>query len=69
MLLNHRGGFPIRPARRTQAGAAAIMSLIQSARLNGHDLYAYLKNVLTPLPAQKNNQIAERRPHRWQPAA
>ena len=26
--------------------AAAVMSLIQSARLNGHDPYAYLKNVL-----------------------
>lgn len=30
--------------------AAAIMSLIQSARLNGHDPYAYLKDVLTRLP-------------------
>jgi len=27
--------------------AAAIMSLIQSARMNGHDPYAYLKDVLT----------------------
>lgn len=30
--------------------AAAIMSLIQSARLNGHDPYAYLKDALTQLP-------------------
>ena len=29
--------------------AAAIMSLIQSARNNGHDPYAYLKDVLTRL--------------------
>ncbi|SAI67017.1 ISPpu15%2C transposase Orf2 [Bordetella ansorpii] len=49
--------------------AAAIMSLIQSARLNGHDPYAYLKDVLTRLPTQKNHQIAELLPHRWQPAA
>ena len=49
--------------------AAAIMSLIQSARLNGHDPYAYLKDVLTRLPTQKNSQIAELLPHRWQPAA
>ena len=49
--------------------AAAIMSLIQSARLNGHDPYAYLKDVLTRLPTQKNSQIAELLPHRWQPAS
>ncbi|MFV0283420.1 MAG: IS66 family transposase [Castellaniella sp.] len=49
--------------------AAAIMSLIQSARLNGHDPYAYLKDVLTRLPSQKNHRIAELLPHRWAPAA
>ena len=49
--------------------AAAVMSLIQSARLNGHDPYAYLKDVLTRLPTQKNHQIAELLPHRWTPAA
>ncbi|WP_154718362.1 transposase domain-containing protein, partial [Klebsiella pneumoniae] len=30
---------------------AAIMSLIQPARNNGHDPYAYLKDVLTRLPS------------------
>jgi len=49
--------------------AAAIMSLVQSARLNGHDLYAYLKDVLTRLPTQKNHQIGELLPHRWVPAS
>lgn len=49
--------------------AAAIMSLIQSARFNGHDPYAYMKDVLTRLPTQKNSQIAELLPHRWQHAA
>ena len=48
--------------------AAAVMSLIQSARLNGHDPYAYLKDVLQRLPTHKNSQIAELLPHRWQPA-
>jgi len=48
--------------------AAAVMSLIQSAKLNGHDPYAYIKDVLTRLPTQKNSQIAELLPHRWQPA-
>ena len=47
--------------------AAAVMSLIQSAKLNGHDPYAYLKDVLTRLPTQKNSQIEELLPHRWQP--
>ena len=44
--------------------AAAVMSLIQSAKLNGHDLYAYLKAVLARLPTQKNSQIEELLPHR-----
>lgn len=47
--------------------AAAVMSLIQSARLNGHDPYAYLKDVLQRLPTHKNHLIAELLPHRWQP--
>jgi transposase len=47
--------------------AAAVMSLIQSSKLNGHDPYAYLKDVLARLPTHKNNQIEELLPHRWQP--
>jgi transposase len=49
--------------------AAAIMSLIQSAKLNGHDPYAYLKDVLQRLPTQPASRIAELLPHRWQPAS
>jgi transposase len=49
--------------------AAAVMSLIQSAKLNGHDPYAYLKDVLARLPTQKNSQIEELLPHRWQPTS
>jgi len=45
-----------------------VMSLIQSTKLNGHDMYAYITDVLTRLPTQKNSQIAELLPHRWQPA-
>ena len=47
--------------------AAAVMSLIQSAKLNGHDPYAYLKDVLARLPTHKHSQIEELLPHRWQP--
>jgi len=47
--------------------AAAIMSLIHSARLNGHDPYLYLNDVLTRLPTHKNSRIDELLPHLWQP--
>ena len=47
--------------------AAAVMSLIQSAKLNGHDPYVYLKDVLTRLPTQRASAVEELLPHRWQP--
>jgi hypothetical protein len=55
---------PLRAGKR----AAAVMSLVQSAKLNGHDPYAHLKDVLTRLPAHPNSRIGELLPHRWQPA-
>lgn len=45
--------------------AAAVMSLIQSAKINGHDPYAYLKDVLQRLPTQKASAIGELLPHNW----
>ncbi|MDQ2990240.1 MAG: IS66 family transposase [Pseudomonadota bacterium] len=63
-----RGNWLFAGSLRAGQRAAAIMSLIQSARLNGHDPYAYLKDVLTRLPTHKNSQIKELLPHRWQPA-
>ena len=53
---------------RSGQRAAAIMSLIQSAKLNGHDPYVYLRDVLTRLPTQKNNAIDELLPHNWKQA-
>jgi hypothetical protein len=47
--------------------AAAVMSLIQSAKLNGHDPHAYLKDVLTRLPTHMNSRLDELLPHRWTP--
>ena len=47
--------------------AAAVMSLVQSARMNGLDPYVYLRDVLTRLPTHKASQIEELLPHRWQP--
>jgi hypothetical protein len=53
---------------RSGKRAAAIMSLIQSARMNGHDPYAYLKDVLTRLPTQRASEIGQLLPHQWAPA-
>ena len=39
----------------------------QSAKLNGHEPWAYLKDVLTRLPTQLNSRIEELLPHKWQP--
>lgn len=47
--------------------AAVVMSLLQSAKLHGHDPWAYLKDVLTRLPGHMNSRIEELLPHRWQP--
>jgi len=47
--------------------AAAIMSLIQSAKLNGHDPHAYLRDVLRRLSTHKASQIGDLLPHRWAP--
>jgi transposase len=47
--------------------AAVVMSLLQSAKLHGHDPWAYLTDVLTRLPSHMNSRIDELLPHRWQP--
>jgi len=46
--------------------AAVVMSLVQSAKLNGHEPWAYLKDVLARLPMHLNSRIDELLPHRWQ---
>ena len=47
--------------------AAAVMSLIHSAKLNGLEPYAYMREVLERLPTQPASRIDELLPHRWQP--
>ena len=49
--------------------AAVVMSLVQSAKLNGHEPWAYLRDVLERLPGHPNSRIDELLPHRWRPAA
>jgi transposase len=45
--------------------AAVVMSLVQSAKLNGHDPYRYLKDVLMRLPTQPASRLEELLPHCW----
>jgi len=45
------------------------MSLIHSAKLNGLDPYAYIRDVLERLPTQPASRIEELLPHRWAPAS
>ena len=44
--------------------AAAISSLIQSAKHNGHDPFLCLKDALSRLPTQPNSRISALLPHR-----
>ena len=48
--------------------AADIMSLIQSAKMNGLEPLAYLSDVLNRLPTHPNSRIAELLPTGWKPA-
>ena len=49
--------------------AAAVMSLLHSARINRHEPYAYIKDVLERLPTHPASRVAELLPHRWSPAS
>jgi hypothetical protein len=48
---------------------AAIMSLLHSARINRHEPYTYLKDVLERLATHPASRIDELLPHRWKPAS
>jgi hypothetical protein len=48
---------------RSGIKAAAMKSLIQSARPNGHDPFGYLKDVLLRLPTHQANEIDQLLPH------
>jgi transposase len=47
--------------------AAVLMTLIDSAKLNGHDAWGHLKDVLTKLPTWPNRRLHELLAHRWVP--
>jgi hypothetical protein len=64
--MHNRSNWLFTGSLRAGQRAANIMSLIQSAKLNGHDPYLYLKDVLERLPTQRASRLDELLPHRWQ---
>lgn len=49
--------------------AAAIMSLLATAKANGHDQHAWLTDALTRLPTTLDRHIETLLPHRWKAGA
>jgi transposase len=45
--------------------SAVVYSIIQSCKAHGVEPYAYLKDVLTRLPAMTNHQIPSVTPKAW----
>ena len=66
MAVHNRNKCIFAGSLRAGQRAANVMSLIQSAKLNGHDPYRYLKDVLERLSTQPASRLEELLPHRWQ---
>jgi hypothetical protein len=43
------------------------VSLVQSAKLNGLEPWAYLRDVLTRIHSHPSHRLEELLPHRWRP--
>jgi hypothetical protein len=56
-------------SERAGQRAAAIMSLLATAKANGHDPHAWLTDVLTRLPTTLDRDIGTLLPTSWKPAA
>ena len=52
---------------RPASAPRCVLSLIESAKLNGHDPWAYLKDVFERLPTLKQRDLAQLLPHNWRP--
>jgi transposase len=60
-----RGNWLFAGSLRAGQRAAAVMTLVQSAKLNGLDPFVYLADVLERLPTQSASRLEELLPHRW----
>lgn len=63
-----RNNWPFAGSLRAGKRAAAIMSQVHSARINGQEPYAYPRDVLERLPVQQASRIGELLPHNWRPS-
>jgi transposase len=55
-------------SERAGERAAVIMGLLATAKANGHEPHAWLRDVLTRLPTTKDRDIGTLLPHTWKPA-
>lgn len=59
----------VRDTKKHVKRIAAIMSLLATAKANGHCPHAWLTDVLTRLPTTLDKDIGALLPHRWRSAA
>jgi len=64
---HNRNNWLFAGSLRAGRRAAAVMSLVQSAKMNGHDPYVYLKDVLARLPVHPAARLDELLPQNWKP--
>jgi len=55
-------------SERSGQRAANVMTLIQSAKINGIDPQAYLRDVLERMPTVRQSDLATLLPHNWAPS-
>ena len=65
----YRGGKSPPYALAPDPALQSAMSSVQSAKMNGHDPYAYLKDILARLPTQPAARLDELLPHNWKPVS
>jgi transposase len=65
MAMHNRNNWLFAGSLRAGQRAAAVMTLVQSAKLNELDPYVYLTNVLERLRTQPASRLEELLPHRW----
>lgn len=63
-----RSNFLFVASERGGRAAATLYSLVQSAIANGLNPYVYLRDVLTRIPAARDQDIDSLMPRLWRPA-